>query len=61
MERLSVDAGCKNGTCPAVWADTDDPEHLTIVGVPVPDAEGVGPGEIAIRIRRQVIADAHIA
>jgi len=61
MKRLSVDRDCKNGSCPAVWADTDDPGHLTIVGVPAPDAEGVGPGEIAIRIKRQVITDANIA
>lgn len=61
MHRLSVDASCKDGyTCPAVWADDTDPEHLTIVGVPVSGAEGVGPGEIAIRIKRQIIADAHI-
>lgn len=61
MQRLSVDVDCKNSSCPAVWADTDDPDHLTIVGVPAPDAQGVGDGEIAIRIKRQVIADAHIA
>jgi len=59
--RLSVAADCKNENCPAVWADTEDPEHLTIVGVPAPDAAGVGSGEIAIRVPRQVIADAHIA
>lgn len=61
MQRLSVDADCKNGTCPAVWVDTDDPDHLYIVGVPAPDAEGVGPGETAVRVKRQVIADARIA
>jgi hypothetical protein len=61
MQRLSVDADCKNGTCPAVWVDTDYPDYLTIVGVFAPDAEGVGPGEIAIRVPRQVIADAGIA
>jgi hypothetical protein len=61
MRRLSVAADCKNENCPAVWADDTDPEHLTIVGVPAPAAEGVGPGEVAIRVPRRVIADAAFA
>ena len=60
--RLSVDAECKNGTCPAVFADDGDPANLWIVGVPVPPGTvPVGPGEVAIRVKRQVIADAEIA
>lgn len=63
MHRLSVDASCKDGhTCPSVHADDADPDHLWIVGVPAPPGlVPVGPGEIAIQIARQVIADAHIA
>lgn len=62
MRRLSVDAQCKDGfTCPSVNADEADPTHLVIVGEPVPaDTVPLGPGEIAIRVKRQVIADANI-
>lgn len=63
MRRLSVDAACKDAyTCPSVWADDADPASLVIVGVPV--AAGTVPladGEIAIRIKRQVIADAGVS
>lgn len=62
MRRLSVDEDCKDGfSCPSVHADDADPTHLVIVGVPVPaDTVPLGPGEIAIRVKRQVIADAEI-
>jgi hypothetical protein len=62
LRRLSVDASCKGAyTCPSVWQDDVNPDELVIVGHPaelgvVPMAEG----EIAIRVRRQVIADAEI-
>lgn len=60
--RLSVEASCKDGlTCPAVFDDTSDPDHLWIVGVPVEAGTvPVGDGEIAIRVKRQVVADANI-
>ncbi len=63
LHRLSVDESCKDGyTCPAVFEDTDDPDHLYVVGVAVPDGKvPVGTGEIAVRLKRQVVADAHIA
>ncbi|MGI9002976.1 MAG: hypothetical protein ACR2GH_15165 [Pseudonocardia sp.] len=62
MRRLSVDAECKDGfSCPSVHADDTDPGHLVIVGVPVlAGTVPLGPGEIAIRVKRQVIADAGI-
>ncbi len=62
MRRLSVDAECKGTyTCPSVWEDDTDPDYLVVVGNPVqagtvPMAEG----EIAIRVKRQVVADAKI-
>lgn len=62
MRRLSVDAECKDGfTCPSVHVDDADPTHLVIVGEPVPAGTvPLGPGEIAIRVKRQVIAEAEI-
>lgn len=62
MRRLSVDDECKDGfSCPSVHADDVDPTHLVIVGEPVPAGTvPLGPGEIAIRVKRQVIADAEI-
>ncbi|WP_322769609.1 hypothetical protein [Frankia sp. Cr1] len=54
---------CKDGfTCPGVWVDDDDPDHVIVVGVvrdspsPVP----VGPGEVAVRLRRQTVRDARL-
>jgi hypothetical protein len=62
LKRLSVDSSCKGAyTCPSVWQDDDNPDELVIVGHPV--ALGLVPmaeGEIAVRVRRQVIADAEI-
>jgi hypothetical protein len=62
MRRLSVDAECKDGfSCPSVHSDDDDLTHLVIVGEPVPAGTvPLGPGEVAIRVKRQLIADAEI-
>ncbi len=61
-QRLSVEEQCRDGyTCPSVWADDTDPEHLVIVGHLV--EEGTVPtaeGETAVRIKRQIVADAEI-
>lgn len=62
LERKSVDSSCKDGfTCPSVWADDGDLDNVVVVGevldpAPIP----VGPGEIAVRVRRQVIQDANL-
>lgn len=63
MQELSRDADCKNSTCPSVHIDTDDPDHVYVVGVPVPAGITlpIGDGEIALKVKRQVIADANIA
>lgn len=62
MRRLSVDeAQCKgNYTCPSVWVDDADPDHVIVVGRPAQPGPEVlmGEGEIAVRLPRQVIADA---
>lgn len=62
MRRLSVDPECKdNYTCQSVWADDSDPDYVVVVGHPaeahaVPLAEG----EVAVRIKRQIVAAAEI-
>jgi hypothetical protein len=60
MQRISVDAECKDGfTCPSVWTDDNDPEYAIVVGTVPPVASvPLAPGEVAIRVRRQVIRDA---
>lgn len=62
MRRLSVDQECKaQYTCPSVWEDDADPEYLVVVGHPVPAGTvPMADGEIAVRIRRDIVADAHI-
>ncbi|MGH3793536.1 MAG: hypothetical protein ACRDRT_00660 [Pseudonocardiaceae bacterium] len=60
LRRLSVDETCKDGyTCPGVWAD--EGEEVIIVGeVLDPSPVPLAPGERAVRLRRQVIRDAHL-
>ena len=62
MRRLSVDAECKDKyTCHSVWQDDTDSGYLVVVGDPV--SAGTVPmadGEIAVRVKRQVVADAEI-
>ena len=63
LRRLTVDDSCgAKGTCPSLWEDDDRPDELVIVGHPVElGAVPLAEGEAAIRIRRQVVADAGIA
>ncbi|HEX6359539.1 hypothetical protein [Actinophytocola sp.] len=63
MRRLSVDPDCKSSyTCPSVWVDDADPEHLVVVGYPVPAGTvELADGEIAVRLKRSVVAAAKIA
>jgi len=62
LERLSVDDACQGKfTCPSVWRDPADPEHLVIVGVPVaPGTVQLADGEIAVRVKTQVVRDAEL-
>lgn len=62
VRRLSVDADCKDRfTCPSVWQDDEDPECVVVVGHPAPAGTvPVCAGEIAVRVKRQVIVDAGV-
>jgi hypothetical protein len=62
LRRLSVDDLCKDGrTCPSIWVDDDQPDDLVIVGhLLTPSTVPLGLGEVAIRVRRQVVTDAEI-
>lgn len=62
LRRLSVDDQCKGKyTCPSVWQDDTDPDYLVVVGDSVPSGTvPMADGEVAIRVRRQVVADAEI-
>jgi len=62
LRRLSVDDSCKDGrTCPSVWEDDDEPDDLVIIGrLMAPSTVPLAFGEVAIRVRRQVVADARI-
>jgi hypothetical protein len=62
LRRLSVDDTCgDDDTCPAVWDDDQCRDELVIVGHPVPDGTvPLAKGEIALRIRRKIVADARI-
>lgn len=60
--RLAVEQACRDGyTCPSVWADDADPEHVVIVGHPVEAGSvPVADGESAVRVKREIIAEAEI-
>ena len=62
LRRLSVDEFCKGEfTCPSVWGDDEDLDYVVVVGDPVPAGTvPLADGEIALRVKRQVIADANI-
>ncbi len=61
--RLAVDHACRDGyTCESVWGqDQDRSEDVVVVGRPAePGTVPLGDGEIAVRIKREIIADAEI-
>jgi hypothetical protein len=62
LRQLSTEA-CKDGvTCPGVWVDETDPEHIVVVGRLLHhEAVPVGPGEVAVRLRRQTVIDAELS
>lgn len=61
LRQLSTEV-CKDGlTCPGVWVDDVDPSHVVVVGEIMPSgAIPLGPGEVAVRLRRQTIVDAEL-
>jgi hypothetical protein len=63
LKRISVDADCKDGlTCPSVWADEQaDSEYVVVVGqVMDPSPVPLADGEVAVRLRRQIVQDAKL-
>lgn len=62
LHRLSVDEQCEDvSTCQSVWGDDQVLDDLVIVGRPVaPGTVPMGKGEVAVRIRRRIVADAKI-
>jgi hypothetical protein len=62
LRRLSVDEHCDDlQTCQSVWDDDDGLDDLVIVGHPVPPGTvPLSEGEVAVRIRRRIVADAKI-
>jgi hypothetical protein len=61
-KRISVDDFCKDTrTCQSVWEDDEHPGEsadVVVVGIPAePGTVPLAPGEIAIRVRRQIITD----
>lgn len=60
--RLAVDHACRDGyTCESVWGEDVDPTDLVVVGRPVEDGTvPLSDGEVAVRIKREIIADAEI-
>lgn len=59
--RVAVDRECRDGyTCESVWDNERDSDAI-IVGRPVEDGTvPLDDGEIAVRIKREIIADAGI-
>lgn len=53
---------CKSGkTCPGDWADDENPEDIVVIGVNLdPSPVPLGPGEAAVRLRRQTVRDADL-
>jgi hypothetical protein len=55
---------CKDGyTCPSIWVDDADPEHVVVVGQlidPGPDVP-MADGERAVRLRRDTVIRANLA
>lgn len=55
---------CKDGyTCPSVWIDDNDPEHVIVVGKLLDSVPGVpmAADERAVRIRRETIINSNLA
>lgn len=60
-ERLSVEPCGGKITCPSVWVDEADPGHVVIVGKIIQSGTvPTGPGEAAVRLRRETILNAEL-
>jgi hypothetical protein len=62
LKRISVDDYCDDlRSCQSVWEDDEIMDDLVIIGHRVPAGTvPLAEGEIAIRIRRRVVANARI-
>lgn len=62
LRQLSTE--CKDGyTCPSVWIDDNDPDHVIVVGQiidPGPDVP-MASNERAVRLRKETVIDANLA
>lgn len=61
--RLLSTESCKDVfTCPSVWADDDDPDHVVVVGELIEPGDGIPMAghERAVRLRRQTVIDANL-
>ena len=60
--RLLSTEECTDGlSCPSVWADDLDPDHVLVVGKVVPPGTvPVGADETVVRIRRRTIVNAEL-
>lgn len=62
--RCLATESCKDGyTCPSVWVDDADPEHVIVVGTLIESAEGIpmAANERAVRLRRDTVVNANLA
>lgn len=62
--RCLATESCKDGyTCPSVWVDDDDPDHIIVVGTLIEPGEGVpmAADERAVRLRRDTVINANLA
>ncbi len=62
LRRLSGNCEQDDFTCPGVWEDDEHVDDIVIVGDRVDPslAPPLGPGEAAVRLRRQVVRDARV-
>ncbi|MDX3661299.1 hypothetical protein PV646_28675 [Streptomyces sp. ID05-26A] len=62
--RCLATEACKDGyTCPSVWVDDADPDHVIVVGTLVEPGDGIpmAAGERAVRLRRDTVIKANLA
>ncbi len=62
--RCLATESCKDGyTCPSVWVDDEDPDHVIVVGTLLEAVEGIpmAANERAVRLRRDTVINANLA
>lgn len=58
LRRLA--GGCDDGdTCPGIWLDDQQPDEMIVVGLDLnPSPVLLGPGERAVKLRRETVREA---